>query len=385
MTTGSVPACKRLRVRGLALLGLAALAAGYAEPAAAGSRVVRGIQVSERDGRTAVDVELSEPFRYLMHSPVSAGQVIRIRLQPEGPAGRRTQGKQVLEWRHPDIVPLVNVEYQDQATGALSLAATDGPVLTLRFARPVRFEVSQEQSLKRIRVTVMPQLAQKRAHRRVAHKSRESEKRVAQNPTRRQKRRADRRAEKRAAKASRKRRAMAPADEGYARRGLYLAFLPSYSFAAFEDEIEDLVPGIDVSVDDSWALRGGIGYRVNPRLALEAQGEWYEEYNIDLLGVEAAEFQGWSAALIGKVYLLTGRFQPYALAGGGYLDVELSDKLGIGLSENSSSSMARWGGGMDFYATNGFVINMEGSYVLPLGGLENMDYWTFGLGLQYRF
>ncbi len=357
MTTKTVLACKRLRVRGLALLGLVALAAGYAEAAAAGSRVVRGVQVSERNGRTAIDVELSGPFRVLMHSPASAGKVIRIRLQPEGRARRRAQGRQVVEWGHPDVVPLVNVEYRDQATGASSLAATDGPVLTLRFARPVRFEVSQGRSLERIRVTVMPQLAQKRAHRRVAQKSRKTK----------------------------KRRATAPVDEGYARRGLYLAFLPSRSFAAFEDEIEDLVPGIEVSVDDSWALRGGIGYRVNPRLALEAQGEWYEEYNIDLLGVEAAEFQGWSAALIGKVYLLTGRFQPYALAGGGYLDVKLSDKLGIGLSENSSGSMARWGGGMDFYATNRFVINMEGSYVLPLGGLKDLDYWTFGLGLKYRF
>ncbi len=145
------------------------------------------------------------------------------------------------------------------------------------------------------------------------------------------------------------------------------------------------MPGINVSVDDSWALRGGIGYRANPRLALEAQGEWYEEYNIDLLGVEAAEFEALSLTLIGKVYLLTNRFQPYALAGGGYLDIDLSDKLGLGLSENSSGTMARWGGGMDFYATERFVINMESSYVLPLRGLKDFDYWTFGLGLTYRF
>jgi len=365
MTTKTVSACKRLRVRGLALLGLAALAAGYAEPAIAGSRVVRGVQVSERNGGTAVDVELNGPFLYLMHSPASAGSVIRIRLQPDGPSGRRAQGRQVVEWRHPDVVPLINVEYQDQATGASGLAATDGPVLTLRFARRVRFEVSQGRNLERIRVTVMGQPAQKSAHRRVAQKSLETEKRVAQNP--------------------KKRRSTAPVLEGYARRGVYLAFLPSYSFAGFEDEIEDLVPGIDISVDDSRALRGGIGYRVNPRLELELQGEWFEEYNIDLLGVEAAEFQAWSLALIGRVYLLTGRFQPYALAGGGYLDIELSDKLGLGLSENSSGTMARGGGGMDFYATNRIVINVEGSYVLPLGGLENLDYWTFGLGLKYRF
>ena len=84
-------------MRGLALLGLAALAAGYTEPAAAESRVVRGVQVSEHGGRTAVDVQLNGPFRYLMHSPASAGKVIHIRLQPEGPARRRAQGRQLVE------------------------------------------------------------------------------------------------------------------------------------------------------------------------------------------------------------------------------------------------------------------------------------------------
>ncbi len=345
MTTKTVLRCSRVRVRGLGLIGLAALVVGHAGPAAAEPKVVREIQVSERDGKTMIDVQLSAPFRYLMHAPASAGKVIRIRLQPESRASRRARGRQVVEWRHPDVVPLVNVEYGDRAAGGSFLTATDGPVLTLRFARPVAFEVSQGQSRDRVRVTLLPKLAQE----------------------------------------PKERRSTAPVDEGYARRGIYISFLPSRSFEAFHDEIEDLLPLIEVSVDDSWAVSGRFGYRINPRMGVEVQGEWYEEYNIDLLGVEAAEFQGWSAALMGRVYLLTGRIQPYALAGGGYLDVKLSDKLGRGISENNSGSMARWGGGIDFYATNRFVISMEGSYVLPLGGLEDLDFWTFGLGLKYRF
>ncbi len=385
MTTKTVLRCKRVGVRGLGLIGLAALVVGHAGPAAAEPKVVREVQVSERDGKTMIDVQLSAPFRYLMHAPASAGKVIRIRLQPESPASRRAQGRQVVEWRHPDVVPLVNVEYGDRAAGGSSLTATDGPVLTLRFERPVAFEVSQGQSRDRVRVTLLPKLAQKRGHRLVAQTSHESEKPVTQKPAARSTPRATSQAAKPAAQEPKKRRSTAPVDEGYARRGIYISFLPSRSFEAFHDEIEDLVPGIDVSVDDSWALSGRVGYRINPRMAVEVQGEWYEEYNIDLLGVEAAEFQGWSAALMGRVYLLTGRFQPYALAGGGYLDVKLSDKLGLGLSENSSGSMARWGGGIDFDATNRFVISMEGSYVLPLGGLEDLDFWTLGLGLKYRF
>ena len=44
------------------------------------------------------------------------------------------------------------------------------------------------------------------------------------------------------------------------------------------------------------------------------------------------------------------RNTPYALAGGGYLDIKLSDKLGIGLSEKSSGSM--WTTGPSGWGSN---------------------------------
>ncbi len=43
------------------------------------------------------------------------------------------------------------------------------------------------------------------------------------------------------------------------------------------------------------------------------------------------------------------------------------------------------GGGSDIYATQHFVVSVEGSYALPLGGLEGLDFWTLGIGLGYRF
>ncbi len=46
--------------------------------------------------------------------------------------------------------------------------------------------------------------------------------------------------------------------------------------------------------------------------------------------------------------------------------------------------MARWGGGIDIYAAPSFVLNLESSYVLPLGGLEGLDFWTLGVGLEDR-
>lgn len=378
-------------VRGVALVAVAVLVPAQVGLAAARPRALRGIEVSEGRGTTVIDVQMEEPFRYLKHSPASWGTVLRIRLRSEVGASVRARlwSEQVVEWRHRDVVPLVDVKYDGEPAG--------GPLLILRFEKPVAFGVSQGRDLESIRVTVRAERARKQAPWGGGLAAADSDEARAQNARKRAPQlasRSDARTDGMLASPaggridrimSKVRDALAHQDEGYARRGLYLGVLPVIAFEGFQSEIEDLVPGIDVNVDDSWALNGRIGYRIHPRLAVEAQGEWYSEYNVDLLGVEAAEFEGWSAALLGKAYLLTDRFQPYALAGWGYLDVELSDKLGLGLSESSSGSVIRWGGGIDIYATRGLLLNLEASYALPLGSLDNLDFWTIGVGLQYRF
>jgi opacity protein-like surface antigen len=354
-------------VRGVALVAVAVLVPTQVGLAAALPRALRGIEVSEGRGTTVIDVQMEEPFRYLKHSPASWGTVLRIRLRSEVGASR----------------------YDGEPAA--------GPFLILRFEKPVAFSVSQGRDLESIRVTVRAESARKQAPWGGALAAADTDEARAKNARKRAPQlasRSDARTDGMLASPtggridrimSKVRGAMMHEDEGYARRGLYLGVLPVIAFEGFQSEIEDLVPGIDVNVDDSWGLNGRIGYRIHPRLAVEAQGEWYSEYNVDLLGVEAAEFEGWSAVLLGKAYLLTDRFQPYALAGWGYLDVELSDKLGLGLSENSSGSVIRWGGGIDIYATRGFLLNLEASYALPLGSLDNLDFWTLGVGLQYRF
>ena len=45
----------------------------------------------------------------------------------------------------------------------------------------------------------------------------------------------------------------------------------------------------------------------------------------------------------------------------------------------------RLGGGLDFYLTENVVITAEGSYLMPTGKLDGLDYYSFGVGLQYRF
>lgn len=179
--------------------------------------------------------------------------------------------------------------------------------------------------------------------------------------------------------------ALAGADEGYARRGLYLGLHSSYAGELFESAIEDSLPGIDLEVDDSRSLQARIGYRLFSWLALEAQAELYDDYNIQLLGVDAAELDGWSLTLMGKWYPLTGRIQPYLLAGGGYMEVNLSDQLSLGLSEDGSGSVAQGGAGLDFYLTRHLLVNVEAVYAFPMGGVADLDFWTVRGGLEYRF
>jgi opacity protein-like surface antigen len=96
-----------------------------------------------------------------------------------------------------------------------------------------------------------------------------------------------------------------------------------------------------------------------------------------------------------KGYLLTGRYQPFVLLGVGVMAAnyefvvrnEVRDRHGWGHSWNDSQIdfVMRFGGGIDLYATKHVVVSAEVDYVLPFGDLEDLDYLSFGLGLQYRF
>ena len=45
----------------------------------------------------------------------------------------------------------------------------------------------------------------------------------------------------------------------------------------------------------------------------------------------------------------------------------------------------RFGGGIDFYLTETILVSAEASYLMPTGKLDGLDYYSIGLGLQYRF
>ncbi|MBW1844132.1 MAG: hypothetical protein JRJ05_07305, partial [Deltaproteobacteria bacterium] len=54
-------------------------------------------------------------------------------------------------------------------------------------------------------------------------------------------------------------------------------------------------------------------------------------------------------------------------------------------SERTVNVAFRYGAGLDFYLTKNVVMSAEGSYLMPFGKLDGLDYYQFGVGLQYRF
>jgi opacity protein-like surface antigen len=245
-------------------------------------------------------------------------------------------------------------------------------------------------------------------------------------------------------------------DEGYDRRGLYLALGPSYARENFSNyAITSLVDGelqenlralrgtpikgtpttmppgdrgiYSVSVsdvdDDTFGVMGRVGYRCHPHVSSELQFEWLDDFNGSLaessldntndtlrnfnLSLETLVF---TANM--KGHLLTGRFQPFVLGGFGFMRMETKSQditpnatartdvcpADSGVppdpnppcwaaqeSERQVNVALRIGGGIDFYLTESIVMSAEASYLMPTGKLDNMDFYSIGLGLQYRF
>src|SRR5207253_10975260 len=94
-------------------------------------------------------------------------------------------------------------------------------------------------------------------------------------------------------------------------------------------------------------------------------------------------YDGWGISGNVKGFFLTGRWQPYAVIGVGYLDIRGHHVPRT--SQPGDDVDMRFGIGMDGYITEHIAIGPEVAYVLPFGDVENFDMVTVALGLRYRF
>jgi opacity protein-like surface antigen len=166
----------------------------------------------------------------------------------------------------------------------------------------------------------------------------------------------------------------------YARLGPYLGVGGNYAIQLFDKA----GPG---NVSNTGGVHVRAGYRFHPNIAVEVLYEWMSEFDNDShtpVGPKNTDhFDAWSVSGNLKGYFLTGRWQPYAVIGVGYLDVN-----GHGVphsADTSGGADMRFGLGMDGYITEHIAIGPEVAYVLPFGSVENFDMVTVALGLRYRF
>lgn len=185
--------------------------------------------------------------------------------------------------------------------------------------------------------------------------------------------------------------------DAFDRRGWLAGVKGSYALQTFEDdaesELRNLIPSASVSVDDSFAISGHAGYRCDSRVSVAVQVEWIDKFDADAsvagMGkVASATAESLVVTANAKGYLLTGRFQPFLLVGLGGMTakVEAKDSVGAGLtSQREDGFAARFGGGLDVYATKNLVVTMGVDYVLPWGDVEDLDFLSIGGGVEYRF
>lgn len=189
-------------------------------------------------------------------------------------------------------------------------------------------------------------------------------------------------------------------NDDFDRRGWFVGVQGVYAYEDLEEgkEEDDIAEShgfpVKFSLDSSHSggLKFKAGRRCHSRLAIEIEVEWIDEFKGTAKEASAGDFidLSFSPILVGTVnikgYLLTGRFQPYALFGLGTMSIE-SESRGGGVSESQTSGMLalRFGGGIDIYATRNWVVTGGIDYVYSATSIAHLNYLSVAVGLQYRF
>ena len=188
----------------------------------------------------------------------------------------------------------------------------------------------------------------------------------------------------------------------YARVGPYLGIGGVYAVEFFNENNAEHAVGsvlesdsVEADIDNSSGFHVLAGYRVHPNIAVEARYEHLFQFNVD--GVDNYDWDhqahgrvsAWNATANVKAFFLTGRWQPYAVLGLGYLEGDgfVRDKPHPEYhgSQTDGDFMMRFGLGMDACITEHIAIGPEIAYVLPFGDVEDFDFMTISAGLRYKF
>ena len=178
------------------------------------------------------------------------------------------------------------------------------------------------------------------------------------------------------------------------RFGPYLGISGVYALPLYEDQLQDINPGLSVS--ESPGLNARLGLRLASFFAIEAQYEWIEGFDVDLASVgKLATFDAHNITGNLRFHIPIWRVDPYVLAGLGATIWGIEDGPGpFDFTDDGVGFAGRVGGGLDLYLTKHIVLNAEVTAVLTtrtfdvptqIESLDNLFFLSISAGLVYRF
>jgi opacity protein-like surface antigen len=187
------------------------------------------------------------------------------------------------------------------------------------------------------------------------------------------------------------------AGEDYQRPGPYLGIGASYAIENFSLDSDELNlagalgSGLNPKYDNSAGVDVQIGYRLDSRFAVEFLYGFLEGFDSHA-GALASEIDLHLVTLNAKWFplgeLCDGRLQPYALAGVGtqIVNSEVRSSAFEKPYETDAGFVGRVGGGIDYYLTESFGVEVEASYMLPAGGwVRHARYTAVAFHFLHRF
>jgi len=186
----------------------------------------------------------------------------------------------------------------------------------------------------------------------------------------------------------------ARADSEYGRSGPYIAVGATYGFNVIESAFDDVL-GDDVDVDDTWGGNARLGYRALSWLAVEAEYEYLDNFEVSVDDFRLADLQAQTISANLRLIVPIRRFQPYLVLGAGATFFDLDDNQVPGLDVDHSSFSGRIGLGFDVYLTPHVALGIGADAVLSTAEVKDdffsgdssgsLSYIAVYAGLAYRF
>ena len=186
----------------------------------------------------------------------------------------------------------------------------------------------------------------------------------------------------------------ARADSDFARSGPYIGVGATYGFNLLESSFDDVL-GDDVDVDDTWGANARLGYRLLSWLAIEAEYEYLDNFEVSVDNMRLADLQAQTISGNLRFIVPIRRFQPYLVLGAGATLFKLDDNQVPGLDVDHSSFSGRIGLGFDVYVTQHIVLGIGADAVLSNAEVKDdlfsgdssgsLSYIALHAGFDYRF